>query len=398
MSSSVSRPPRLLRAALAGSVIAMVAAGGLFYYAAQLAAEKRETHLGQETLVTIKDHRCEPAAISVPAGHAAFRIVNASDRAVEWEILDGVLVLEERENIAPGMSQLIDASLEPGHYSITCGLLSNARGALTVTATAESTARAKAKPSMAALIGPLSEYRVYLSQQGTALVKASTALSMAIDANDLAAARSAYAAARMAYQRIAAAAQRFSDLNNAIDAQADYYEQREADPAFLGFHRLEYGLFGPSQGADAALPAVAHRLVQDVTRLKAQLLAQPIPPDQLVSMVARNLRSLAEQRFEGQEERYSQLALDGFAANLDGASKVAALMRPLLDKTAAAQQEKVQAALDALAQELHSLRNGDHYPSYDQVSQAQRRDIAERARALANAMDGIDPALGLSAL
>ena len=34
-------PPRALRWALAGSVIVMIAAGGLFYYAAQLAAAKR---------------------------------------------------------------------------------------------------------------------------------------------------------------------------------------------------------------------------------------------------------------------------------------------------------------------------------------------------------------------
>ena|GEM_PF-6713847 len=35
-------PPRALRWAVAGSVIVMIAAGGLFYYAAQLAAAKRE--------------------------------------------------------------------------------------------------------------------------------------------------------------------------------------------------------------------------------------------------------------------------------------------------------------------------------------------------------------------
>jgi iron uptake system EfeUOB component EfeO/EfeM len=60
---------------------------------------------------------------------------------VEWEILDGVLVVEERENIAPGLSQVINANLLPGDYAITCGLLSNPRGTLHVTPTAESDAR-----------------------------------------------------------------------------------------------------------------------------------------------------------------------------------------------------------------------------------------------------------------
>jgi iron uptake system component EfeO len=98
-----------LRWAVAGSVIVMIAAGGLFYYAAQMAAAKRQANRDQ-VLVTIASHSCEPNALTVPAGRASFHIVNRSDRAVEWEILDGVLVIEERENIAPGLSQVINAN------------------------------------------------------------------------------------------------------------------------------------------------------------------------------------------------------------------------------------------------------------------------------------------------
>ena len=398
MPTSAPRPPRLMRVAVAGSVILMIAAGGLFYYASQVASEKRKAHAGQETVVTIHDHSCEPAALSVPAGKAAFRIVNASDRAVEWEILDGVLVLEERENIAPGMSQLINASLEPGHYAITCGLLSNPRGTLTVTATAESDARAKARPSLTTFIGPLSEYRVYLSQQGTALVAAVTALSAAIDAGDLSKARELYAPARAAYQRIAGAAQRFSELNNAIDARADYYEHREQDPAFAGFHRLEYELFDASAKAAQPLAPIARKLLADVTLLKTQLLAQPIPPEQLVAMVSRNLRSLADHRFNGEEERYSHTDLNGFAANLEGANKVVSLMRPLVEKTAPDVQHRIDSASAALNDTLQAVRSEGQWPAYTQLTQTQRQAIADRARDLADALDGIDPALGLSDL
>lgn len=154
--SGKARPPRVLRLAVAGSVILMIAAGGLFYYASQVAAKKRAANAGTETVVNIHAHNCEPNALTVAAGNNAFRIVNRSERAVEWEILDGVLVIEERENIAPGLSQVINANLAPGDYTITCGLLSNPRGTLHVTPTAESDAKAKARPSMTAFIGPLS--------------------------------------------------------------------------------------------------------------------------------------------------------------------------------------------------------------------------------------------------
>ena len=389
-------PPRALRWAVAGSVVVMIAAGGLFYYASQMAAAKRQTH-HDEIVVTIHGHACEPNALTVPAGRASFRIINRSDRAVEWEILDGVLVLEERENIAPGLSQVINAKLLPGDYAITCGLLSNPRGTLHVTPTAESDAQAQAKPSMVAFIGPLSEFRVYLSSQGNALVKAVTALQQAIDAGDLAQAQALYVPAREAYQRLAAASQRLAELDNAINARADYFEKREQDPSFSGFHRLEYSLF--QQRSLDGLAPLAQRLVNDVSSLKQQLLAQSLPPEQLVSIVVRNLNSLANVRAaSGEEERYSHIDLNGFAANLDAARKVVDLMRPLLSKSAADLLPTIDTALAAFETQLNGLKVDGQFSRYDSVTADQRKQIADKAKALAAALDGIDPALGLSGL
>ncbi|WP_095194791.1 iron uptake system protein EfeO [Pseudomonas sp. Irchel 3A7] len=389
-------PPRALRWAVAGSVIVMIAAGGLFYYASKMAAAKRQAN-HDEVLVTIHPHRCEPGALTVPAGRASFRIVNRSDRAVEWEILDGVLVVEERENIAPGLSQVINADLLPGDYAITCGLLSNPRGTLHVTPTAASDAAAKAKPSMVAFVGPLSEFRVYLSNQGTTLIKAVTALNQAIEAGDLSQAQTLYIPARAAYQRLAPAAQRLAELDNGINARADYFEKREQDPAFTGFHRLEYALF-QQRNLDGLAP-VAQRLLTDVTTLKQQLLAQSLPPEQLVSTVVRNLNSLADVRAgSGEEERYSHSDLNGFVGNFDAARKVVELLRPLLTKSAADLLPNIDSALVAFESELNGFKVNDGYASYDSVSAGQRTQIADKAKALAAALDAIDPALGLSGL
>ncbi|MEZ1318292.1 iron uptake system protein EfeO [Pseudomonas fluorescens] len=389
-------PPRALRWAVAGSVIVMIAAGGLFYYASKMAAAKRQPH-HDEVLVTIHPHSCEPNALTVPAGRASFRIVNRSDRAVEWEILDGVLVVEERENIAPGLSQVINANLLPGDYAITCGLLSNPRGTLHVTPTAASDAAAKAKPSMVAFVGPLSEFRVYLSSQGTALIKAVTALEQAIQAGDLAQAQALYVPARVAYQRLAPAAQRLAELDNRINARADYFEKREQDPGFSGFHRLEFALFH-QRSLDGLAPA-AQQLLADVTALKQQLLAQSLPPEQLVSIVLRNLDNLGDVRAtSGEEERYSHSDLNGFAGNLDAARKVLDLLRPLLAKSAADLLPPLDNALAGLDAELDRFKAKGGYASYDSVSAEQRQQIADKAKALAHALDAIDPALGLSGL
>lgn len=84
--------------------------------------------------ITVTAKGCEPAALTVPAGKTLFLIKNASARAIEWEILQGYMVVEERENIIPGFVQKLTATLEAGDYGMTCGLLNNPKGTLTVTA------------------------------------------------------------------------------------------------------------------------------------------------------------------------------------------------------------------------------------------------------------------------
>jgi iron uptake system component EfeO len=87
-----------------------------------------------QVTVTITDKGCEPAALTVNAGKTVFLIKNASSRRIEWEILQGVMVVDERENIVPGFVQKLTTTLDSGSYGMTCGLLSNPKGTLTVTA------------------------------------------------------------------------------------------------------------------------------------------------------------------------------------------------------------------------------------------------------------------------
>ena len=67
--------------------------------------------------VTVNDKQCEPMTITVNSGKTQFIIQNHSQKALEWEILKGVMVVEERENIAPGFSQKMTANLQPGNMT-----------------------------------------------------------------------------------------------------------------------------------------------------------------------------------------------------------------------------------------------------------------------------------------
>ena len=100
------------------------------------------------------------------AGRVTFSIRNSTSRPLEWEILDGVMVIDERENIAPGSVQNLSTKLAPGDYRITCGLIRNPKGSLHVSAISG----AQAKVAQLDLVGPLAEYRVFASYEIDGLV------------------------------------------------------------------------------------------------------------------------------------------------------------------------------------------------------------------------------------
>lgn len=384
-----SRPSRLIPWAVAGSATLAIAGGVLFWYATQTAPEPER---GAIHKVVVGDRDCDPMDFTLPAGRTTFEIHNASTRPIEWEILDGVMVVEERENIAPGFHSLLSARLKPGTFQITCGLLSNPRGTLTVTPSVESEAERTAPPTTA-FIGPLSEYKVWLGQQSQALVAETEALVAAIHAGDLAAAQAHYRAARLPYKRIEAVTGRIADLENAIDPLADYLENRESDPGFIGFHRVEYGLWVETD--TAPLGGVADQLLADVTTLQARLRALRLHPEDLAGTTQRQADRLAEGQVRNGENRYAFTDPAEFEANLDGMEKAVQLLRPLVSDAAPDVATELDSRFAAARSALDALKTQDGWPSYDAVGTSAREDLAQAFRALGTAIAAVNPAIGL---
>ncbi|SRY17217.1 inactive ferrous ion transporter periplasmic protein EfeO [Escherichia coli] len=176
--------------------------------------------------VTVTDKQCEPMTITVNAGKTQFIIQNHSQKALEWEILKGVMVVEERENIAPGFSQKMTANLQPGEYDMTCGLLTNPKGKLIVKG--EATADAAQSDALLSLGGAITAYKAYVMAETTQLVTDTKAFTDAIKAGDIEKAKALYAPTRQHYERIEPIAELFSDLDGSIDAREDDYEQKAA--------------------------------------------------------------------------------------------------------------------------------------------------------------------------
>jgi iron uptake system component EfeO len=341
-------------------------------------------------LVVVTDKGCEPEALTVAEGKTTFKIRNQSARVLEWEILNGVIVVEERENILPGFVQSLSAQLEPGQYQMTCGLLSNPKGRLTVTA-ANTVAAA---PSALDLVGPLAEYKVYVINQINDLVERTKHFAEAVKAGRLAEAQKLYAPTRQPYERIEPIAELFADLDKSIDVRADDFEMKDADPAFVGFHRIEKALFADK--TTNGMQAVADRLVTDVMELKTRVADLAIPPKKMVGGAADLIEEVASTKISGEEDRYSHTDLWDFQANVDGARKIFDLLHPLLvkgDAQLVARIEKNFSKVDSL---LRRYQTGDRrFEEYENLKASDRNALKGAVTALAEDLSRLRGTLGL---
>jgi iron uptake system component EfeO len=344
----------------------------------------------EPVLVVVTDKGCEPDALTVAAGKATFKIRNQSARVLEWEILNGVVVVEERENILPGFVQSLTAQLEPGQYQMTCGLLSNPKGRLTVTAASATTV----EPNALDLVGPLAEYKVYVMNEVNDLVEKTKRFAEAVKADRLEEAQRLYAPTRQPYERIEPIAELFADLDKSIDVRADDFETKEADPAFVGFHRIEKALFADK--TTHGMQAVADRLIADVTELKTRVATLTIPPKKMVGGAADLIEEVASTKISGEEDRYSHSDLWDFRANIDGARKIFDLLHPLLVKRNAELVARVQknfAKVDSLLDRYQT--EGRRFADYEDLKVGDRNALKGAVTALAEDLSQFRGTLGL---
>ena len=350
------------------------------------------TDASQPIAITITGKGCEPNAVTLPAGKTTFKIKNASQRAVEWEILDGVMVVEERENIIPGFVQTLTATLKAGQYQMTCGLLSNPKGTLTVTATG--TTAAETEPSASDLAGPLAEYKVYVTKEVGDLVTKTRSFTDAVKAGRLQEAQGLYAPTRQHFERIEPVAELFSDIDKSIDARADDFENKENDPAFGGFHRIEKALF--AEKTTAGMEPLADRLMHDVLELQSRISDLAIPPNKMVGGAASLIEEVAATKISGEEDRYSGTDLWDFQANVDGAQKIFNLLRPLITPRNPKLDARVEANFTKVDGLLALYRDKDGQPAnYDKLSPRDRNALKGAITALAEDLSQLRGTLGL---
>ncbi|MCF7521967.1 iron uptake system protein EfeO [Neisseria sp. ZJ106] len=342
--------------------------------------------------IAVNDNACEPMELTVPSGQTVFNIKNNSGRKLEWEILKGVMVVDERENIAPNLADKMTVTLLPGEYEMTCGLLTNPRGKLIVTDSGfKDTAN---EADLEKLAQPLAAYKAYVQGEVKELVAKTKAFTDAVKAGNAEQAKALFAATRYHYERIEPIAELFNELDPAIDAREDDFKDGPKDAAFTGFHRIEYALW--VENNIDAVKTVADKLQQDVEALQKEIDALNFPPSKVVGGAAELIEEVAGSKISGEEDRYSHTDLSDFQANIDGAQKIVELFRSQIAEKNQGLLDKVDGNFKQVNDVLAKYKTADGFATYDKLTEADRKALQAPINALAEDLSQLRGTLGLN--
>lgn len=330
----------------------------------------------QKVAVEITDDGCQPTDLKAKSGPTTFTVSNpSSDVNNEFEVLDGALILGERENLVAGLSGEVSVNLDPGTYDIVCGNPGNREptGKLVVSG------KQVAATTNPALAKAADEYSAYVVDQADILAQRTAEFVAAVKAGDVAKAKALYETSRVPYEKIEPVAESFGNLDPAIDAREN--DVAKGDP-WTGFHPLEKALW--VTGLTAADDRLADQLMADVKRLQAKVKNNSYDPVQLANGAVELLNEVSQSKITGEEERYSHVDLTSFKANVDGAKEPFDLLKPELEKTDPDLVKEIEQRFDELYAALDKYKvKGEVYENYSNLNQQQRRELSQKVDALA---------------
>lgn len=245
------------------------------------------------------------------------------------------------------------------------------------------------------LVAPLADYKIYVAENVRKLATDTRAFTAAVKAGDIEKAKKLYAPTRTSYEKIEPIAELFSDLDSAIDSRADDHEKAEKDPAFGGFHRIEYALWVQKSTKD--VNKTADKLLADVLELQKRLVALTFPPEKVVGGAAVLMEEVAATKISGEENRYSHTDLWDFQANFEGAYKIVELLRPLIAKDNKSFSDKTDANFKTVFDTLAKYRSADGgFETYSKLTERDRKLLAGRVNTLAEDLSKLRGMLGLN--
>ena len=377
-----------------------------------------ENSSGDALDVQANEDSCKVATDSVESGTNTFSITNAGERVTEFYVLadDGLRVIAERENIAPGSTADLTVQLEPGSYYTACkpGLRGANVGQSEFTVTGEPIQHPESDEKR--FNEARDNYVAFVQNEVEEMLPKVEEFAEAYAAGDDEKAKELYPTTRVHYERIEPVAEALGVLDPRIDyREVDYIaeadELEKDDPTFtewLGFHRMEKDLWPPAEddkNADGS-PAredwepsdpakrreIADTLIADVEQLNTTVNAPNFIEDQdiTVDFVSNGAMELLEEvattKVTGEENWWSHKDLYDFQANIQGSRVAFDMVKGIATERGEEGQKLVDEIenrfndIQELLDQYGSLESG--FVDYDQVDSGEQAELTRSLDAL----------------
>ncbi len=357
------------------------------------------------------DGTCAVSAPTATSGTLAFDVTNAGEQVTEFYLLadDGLRIVGEVENIAPGASRTLTVVAQPGDYFTVCkpGMIGDGVGRAGFTVSGDQVVAAGDDAQQKQQAVDL--YAAFVKDQVGRLVPAVKDFVAAYESGDDVSAQEQYPQVRAFYERIEPVAESLGDL----DPRIDY---REVDAVaegldWTGFHRIEKDLWVPAQdalNADGETPAwqdwapstsseraaFGDALLADVQELYDYVHSDDFRTalDQqgvagLSNGAIALLDEVATGKISGEEDWWSGTDLWDFAANVEGSKMAFSLVEEFANSKGAAGEalvgeiESGYADLEASLTAHGSFESG--FVHYRELTEADKREFTDLINALA---------------
>ena len=344
--------------------------------------------------VTLAADGCQPSSITATAGRIVFEVTNGGPDVGEFEVLSGTRVVDEVENIVPGFVVNFATRLDGGDYELICYSLQSPRGKLAVSG--GTAARPSSAVIDAATLATYQEaYEAYVRDEAALLTTTLAPFVKAVEEGDLEAAKAAYAPSRPNWERIEPVAELFSDLDTRMDAREEDFAGGVDDPEFVGWHRLEKGLW--ADGSTDGLAAIAAGLATDAVDLSGRLATMDIEPRVIARGAGELIEEVAQSKLTGEEDRYSEADLWSISANVDGSRKIVDILRPTLQTLDATYLAAIDAAFTSVDEVIGRYADGDGFKPFSAITAEDLTSLQARMAKLSEVLAELPGRLGLEA-
>jgi iron uptake system component EfeO len=348
--------------------------------------------------VQATDSECKLSATSAPSGTLTFAVTNGGTKVTEFYLYgeDGKRIIGEVENVGPGITRELVLKVEPGSYITACkpGMAGDGlRAPFSVSDSGEE--QGSAGNDVELVEQANQNYQKYVEDQSKQLVSMTAKFVAAYNAGKDDEARAIYPVARLHWERIETVAESFGDLDPKLDL-------READlepgQKWTGWHRLEKDLW-PARAKNYRPLSEAQRAAYAADLVKNTAILYERAPDLTftVDEIANGSRGLLDEvatgKVTGEEEYWSRTDLWDFQANIEGASVGFEGLRPVLQDKDPELDQQIAVNFAAVQALLDAQRVGDGFESYDQLSQAEVKELSDAVNALSEPLSKLAAAV-----